>query len=104
MNLLGVLNLNQVNIDLIGSSMNPVMMENMQCTCIKKEVYEEGDVIFFFQEHDGQTMGITHRIVENNIESSFVLTKGDNNMYIDKPVNKKNIVCMIPLTMRWRTW
>jgi len=96
--------LENFNIGTIGSSMNPVITENSECSCIKQETYEINDVIFFFQEIDGETMGITHRIIAMNNETKIFVTKGDNNIYPDYPIKLEDIVCEIPRVMRWQTW
>ncbi len=76
-----------------GTSMLPAIKDNSKCLCIKKENYEVGDVIFFFAEINGQFHGISHRIVV--IDGEEIITKGDNNNFLDSPMTKKNIICAI---------
>ena len=83
-----------------GTSMLPVIQDNSECLCVKKESYIVGDIIFFFAEIDGQFRGISHRIVAMNSEE--IITKGDGNNWTDPPMTKESIVCYIPYVPRWK--
>ena len=84
----------------IGTSMLPTIQDNSQCLCVKKESYNVGDIILFFADINGKFLGIAHRIVAINSEK--IITKGDNNPFLDSPMTKNSIICSIPEIPRWR--
>ncbi len=89
-----------VQLNVKGTSMSPTIQDNSRCLCVKKESYVVGDIVFFFAEINGQFHGITHRIVA--INSEVILTKGDNNDFLDPPMTKESIVCSIPNVPRYK--
>ncbi len=78
-----------------GISMIPAIKNNSECICLKKENYSVGDIIFFFSNG----LGISHRIV---FFGDKFITKGDNNEFLDYPINKKDVICYVPLVPRYR--
>ncbi len=91
-----------IQLHVTGTSMLPTIQDNSECLCIKKESYAVGDIIFFFAEMNGQFRGISHRIVL--ISGDKVITKGDGNDFLDPPMTKKSIVCLIPEVPRYKTF
>lgn len=53
---------------------------------------ETDDVIVFFKDND-QDVPITHRVIENNVDSRSIITKGDANANPDRsPIQYNNVV------------
>ena len=89
-----VKNLSITLLNVKGTSMFPTIQDNSKCICIKKSNYEVGDIIFFFAKINEEWEGISHRIFL--IEEEKIFTKGDNNDWVDPPMEIENIVCAIP--------
>ena len=98
--ILEVTNLSVLLLNVRGISMFPTIQDNSECLCIKKEGYFVGDIIFFFAKINGEWVGISHRIFSINGEEIFA--KGDNNDWIDPPMTKESIACMIPNVPRYK--
>lgn len=89
------------NLHLSGTSMLPTIQENSQCLCISKDTYSVGDIVFFFAKINNEWKGIAHRIVL--IDYRGIFTKGDNNDFLDNPMEEENIGCYIPEVSKWKT-
>lgn len=83
-----------------GTSMLPVIQDNSECLCLKKNNYEINDIVFFFIKLNDELIGISHRII--SIDYKEIITKGDNNDLPDAPMTKENIACAIPYVPRYR--
>ena len=83
-----------------GTSMTPTIQDNSECICTQQNSYKLGDIIFFFAKLQDKWVGITHRIVL--IDYQGITTKGDNNNFLDKPMQKENIYCSIPSVPRYK--
>ena len=77
----------------VSGSMEPAIPVNSLIyvkSCDPLEL-EEGDVILFHDSKDGTP--VTHRVVENDLDTQQILTKGDANNGIDlRPVLYANVV------------
>lgn len=89
------------NLIVKGNSMLPTIQDNSQCLCIRKNTYSIGDIVFFMVKMDGDWTGVVHRI--SSIDCRGIITKGDNNDFLDSPMEKENIGCAIPMVARYKT-
>ena len=96
-----VTNISVMLLNVKGTSMLSAIQDNSECLCVKKEKYFVGDIIFFFAKINGEWNGISHRIFL--IDGNQIFPKGDNNDWVDPPMTKESIVCMIPTVPRWKT-
>lgn len=85
---------NEYKMKIVGTSMLPALQPNDLIVIEKKEINElcVGDVIIFFSN---QKYFIIHRLIKKmKIGNEILLiTKGDNNTYVDKyKINKKNYI------------
>ena len=83
-----------------GASMMPTVQDGSECLCVKKESYDVGDIVFFFAEINGEIMGISHRIVM--MSEDKIVTKGDNNDFLDPPMTEKSVICATPEIPRYK--
>ncbi|MCD8021364.1 MAG: signal peptidase I [Clostridiales bacterium] len=66
-----------------SDSMSPVIEKGSLLFVKEKEHYEKGDIIAFYADYEGQTVCVTHRIVEEGPEGWY-MTKGDANDRADR--------------------
>ena len=71
-----------------GSSMKPLINEGDKLYIQKAKIAELkiGEVIVFYNEKKL----ISHRVIKKT--NKFVVTKGDNNLFIDPPISNKHIL------------
>jgi len=84
----------------LGSSMFPTIKSNSRCLCMQKPSYQVNDIVVFFQNINGDYRGVAHRIIDK--EGEDILTKGDNNNFVDIPLSENEVLCSIPYIERWR--
>lgn len=75
-----------ITVKVRGSSMLPLVREGDTVLIKRLTDPEVGDVVMFFE----RDKLILHRILE--LKSNSLSTKGDFNLFIDKPVKKKHII------------
>lgn len=94
--LLPVLNYGElILLDVSGNSMFPTIRDNSKCLCEKRKDLKVGDIIGFVSNDNG----ILHRII--SIDSEKIVTKGDNNDFIDYPIKRADVLCKIPEVPRY---
>ena len=83
-----------------GESMFPTIKDNSYCVCYQKENYEINDIVVYFPKIGDEYVGVAHRII--NIDDGIYL-RGDNNQFIEGPIEQENIYCSIPLIEKFKT-
>jgi len=78
----------------IGNSMYPSIKNNSFCRCYEKEDYNVRDIVIYYPLINEEYVGVSHRIIKINNNSIYL--KGDNNNFIEGPIEKENIRCYIP--------
>ena len=78
----------------ISDSMRPVIEQGSLLFVKEKEEYETGDIVAFYILHRGQALCVTHRIVDQDGEDTYV-TKGDANAREDRMVIRKGQIAGI---------
>ncbi len=56
---------------------------------------EEGEIIVYKGKINGVETTITHRLVENNADEGYFITKGDANHFEDDPVSVDKVVAVV---------
>ncbi|MDD7208539.1 MAG: signal peptidase I [Lachnospiraceae bacterium] len=74
-----------------SDSMEPVIQEGSLLFAKKQSVYRKGDIVVFDADYQGQTVCVTHRIVEVLPGEEFVM-KGDANVGKDCTVIRRNAI------------
>lgn len=87
--------------NVIGNSMFPTIKNNSYCICYQKENYEVNDIVVYFPKINNEYTGVAHRIIKT--EDNEIFIKGDNNEFVEGPIEQNNIYCSIPITQRFRT-
>lgn len=74
-----------------SDSMKPVIEKGSLLFVKEREEYEPGDIVAFYVNDGGQTICVTHRIVDKQ-ENGTYITKGDANFRADhQEITKKQI-------------
>lgn len=72
--------------------MNPSIQEGDISICTETDKFQEGDIVVFNGISQGNPyILIQHRIVEKN--KTHLVTKGDNNDYMDEPIKRRDVIC-----------
>jgi len=71
-----------------GNSMLPIIAHDSKVKIAHADGFSVGDIVVFKRKHY-----VLHRIVK--IIGSKIITKGDNNPIIDKPIKKSMIIAKI---------
>ena len=72
-----------------SDSMNPVIKKGSLLLVKNQRDYHSGDIVAFYAVYEGETIGVTHRIVSRNSEDTYI-TKGDANSKADRDVVRKD--------------
>lgn len=64
-------------------SMRPVIEKGSLLIVKEKKEYNKGDIVAFYANYKGQTICVTHRIVNKLSDESYVM-KGDANLQADR--------------------
>ena len=64
-----------------GNSMYPTIKDGENVKIIKYQNIKIGDIIAYYLENNSECKIIVHRVIF--LRTKYVLTKGDNNKYID---------------------
>ena len=80
----------QLQLTVHGNSMMPLLKDGDSVTVKKCDEYKIGDIVAYFMNVDGQLKIVVHRVVLKRKE--YLLTRGDNNNFIDK-IKVKN--CLV---------
>lgn len=78
-----------------GDSMLPLLKDGDTIKIEKCNAYKIGDVVAYFVKVDNELKIVIHRIVLKRKE--YMLTKGDNNNFIDKIKVKNDLVLGVVL-------
>lgn len=70
-----------VQLKVHGNSMFPILKDGDIVTLRKNDEYHRGDIVSYFFITDNRIKIIVHRIIFKR--KDYVLTKGDNNNFID---------------------
>ena len=71
----------KISLTVHGNSMFPTLNDGETVTVIKSEQYNIGDIIAYYTITDNLVTIIVHRVIFTR--SKYVLTKGDNNSFVD---------------------
>lgn len=85
----------EVELIVHGESMLPTLLDGQKIRIKLAEKLNIGDIIAYYLSHEEKIRIIVHRVIF--IRKSYVLTKGDNNNFIDpvKITKDKIIGCVI---------
>lgn len=78
-----------------GDSMLPLLKDGDTIKIEKYNEYKVGDVVAYFVKVDNELKIVIHRIVLKRKE--YLLTKGDNNNFIDKIKVKNDLILGVVL-------
>ena len=81
----------KINLTINGSSMIPCLNSGETVFLFESKTYKIGDIIAFYIKTNDSLKIIVHRVIF--IRKDYILTKGDNNNFIDPiRVNKSQIL------------
>lgn len=80
----------QIHLVVHGESMFPTFKDGERVTVIKRKQYNIGDIVAYFRIVDDRLKIIVHRVVFKRHD--YLLTKGDNNTFIDRAIIKNEFV------------
>ena len=79
-----------IYITIHGNSMVPTLQNGERIKIEKNDTYNIGDIIAYFLVGEGKLFVVVHRIILKR--DKYVLTKGDNNNFVDKLKVFNNII------------
>lgn len=84
-----------VKLKTTGNSMLPTIKPNDIVDIVRiRDKIKINDIVVFFDENNNNFDLVAHRVVDI-IGGKFIITKGDNNHIVDKPVRIKKVFAKV---------